>query len=160
MVFCFPKHIEEHNLITQIRDSHGPIQQIPRRTRSNILIILGEKHGAMVRHGDVILGEVTTPPRLPPLPLGRPRIRRPQSAEERDQEVLVQGVSDEPDPLPSDGFEERRRVDAGEGAGAATGGPGPGVDAAHVGPVVAEAVPGVAMEGAGGVVERGAGVGP
>lgn len=107
----------------------------------------------MVRDGDVESGEVAAPPRPLPLPLARPAVGGAERAEQRDDEVLVEGIADEPYPLPPEGSEEELGVDAGEEAG--EGVPGEGGYPLHVLPRVLDAVPRVAMERARGRVERG-----
>jgi hypothetical protein len=106
----------------------------------------------VVRDDDVIPGEVAAAPRAPPLPLARAAVRRPERAQQRHDQVLRQRVPHEPDPPPPGHGQELRGVDPRDGAAAAAGGrPGERGDGWAA---VAGAVPGVAVEGAGGGVER------
>jgi hypothetical protein len=106
----------------------------------------------MVGDNDVLPGKVAASPGAPPLPLARAVVGRPERAEQRDDKVFRQRVPNEPDPAPSGRGEEPRGVDPRhDGAAAAAGRPGQGRER---GPAVAEAVPGVAVEGTGRGVER------
>lgn len=106
----------------------------------------------MVGNDDVLPGKVPSAPRASPLPLARAVVRRAERAEQRDNEVLRQGVPHEPDPsAPSCGQEPRGVDPRDDGAAAAGGCPG---ERRKFGAAVAEAVPGVAVEGAGRGVER------
>lgn len=101
----------------------------------------------MVSDDDVLLGEVASAPRATPLPLAGAVVRRAERAEERDNEVLRQRVPHEPNPSPPGSGQEPRGVDPRhDGAAAAGGRPG---ERRELGPAVAEAVPGIAVEGAG-----------
>ena len=106
----------------------------------------------MVGDDDVLPGKVPSAPRASPLPLARAVVRRAERAEQRDNEVLGQRVPHEADTSSPGRGQEPRGVDPrDDGAAAAGGCPG---ERRELGAAVAEAVPGVAVEGAGWGVER------
>ena len=106
----------------------------------------------MVGDDDVLPGKVPSAPRASPLPLARAVVRRAERAEQRDNEVLRQRVPHEADTSAPGRGQEPRGIDPrDDGAAAAGGCPG---ERRELGAAVAEAVPGIAVEGAGWGVER------
>jgi hypothetical protein len=106
----------------------------------------------VVGDDDVLPRKVPSAPRASPLPLARAVVCRAERAEQRDNEVLRKRVPHEPDPSAPGRGQEPHGVDPrDDSAAAAVGCPG---ERRELGAAVAEAVPGVAVEGAGWGVER------
>ncbi|RYR65863.1 hypothetical protein Ahy_A03g011783 isoform B [Arachis hypogaea] len=106
----------------------------------------------MIPYGDIELGKISTPPSTLLFPLLSTLISDPENAEERNQEILIEGVANKANiPIPHLS-EEAKRVDPRQIA--AVWAPGPGVDEGEILALVSDAVPCVSVEGAGVVVER------
>jgi len=119
-----------------------------------ILLVSGEQNGTVISDGDIEFGKIGTPPSTLLFPLFGSLIGDPENAEKRSQEILVEGVPNKPNvPVPHP-TQKPKRVDPIQVA--VLGHPLPGVDDAHILPLVSEAVPGVTVEGTCLVVERGA----
>lgn len=105
----------------------------------------------MIGHSDIKLGEISPSPSPLSLPFPSTTVTHSQHTQKRDEKVLVQRVPNKPNVLVSHQIEEPGRVDPIQIAGA--GQPLPGIDPRHVVPLIPDAVPGISVEGAGGIVD-------
>lgn len=104
----------------------------------------------MIRHRNIEPGKISSSPSPFPLPLLSTHIRYSKNAQKRHQKILIQGVTDERYvPIPHQA-QKPNRVDPRQDA--ILRNPFPGIDDAHVVPLVPQAVPGVSVKWAGLVV--------
>lgn len=127
------------------------MKKFNQRTNFNIILVFSQQDCPMIGHSDIEFGEISPSPRPLPLPLFCAQISHSQYTQKRHQKVLVQRITNKTYiPIPHHS-EELSWVDAIQCA--VFRHPFPRIDRVHFLPLVPEAIPGVAVERAGLVVE-------
>lgn len=118
-----------------------------------ILLVFGEQNSTMISNSNIKFRKISTPPSTFLFPLSCTLISNPESTQERDQEILIEGIPNKPNILISHQTQKPKRVDPIQIA--ATWDPFPWIDQAQILPLVSDAIPCVSMEGTRVVVEWG-----
>lgn len=94
------------------------------------LLVFSEKNGSVISHSDVELREVSTTPSFLLFPLDSTRISHSKYTQQRNHEILVQRVPNEPDVLVPHPLKKPGRVNPTQPA--PIGDPSPRIDDTHV----------------------------
>lgn len=92
------RNINIHSIISPFNSSVS-ISFFSRRSR--LRLVFSEKNGSVISDSDIELREVTPTPSFLLFPLDSTRVSRSKHTQQRNHEILVQRVPDEPDvPVP------------------------------------------------------------
>lgn len=93
------------------KQTHGKLKIKKKDCVTIILLVFGKQDRTMISDGDIVFGEISSPPSTFPLPLFGTVISDSENAKKRNQEILIERIPNEPYILIPDGIQKPKGVD-------------------------------------------------